>query len=247
MPPSTADCGSKHNAMRSIRQVLMLDADDTLWENNIYFDQAIDRFVDLVNHPILSPTEVRNAFNAFESARVKVYGYGTDAFHASLLAGFQHLTGAACDERRKQHIAQYAASVLGAEMTLLEGVAETLPLLAARHTLILVTKGCPTEQTAKLERSGLQHHFTHVEILREKDANGYRELLERYGCDPAHTWMIGNSPRSDINPALEAGLHTAYLPHYSTWVLEQEALQRPAAHQKMLHLVSFRDLLDHFA
>ncbi len=227
-------------------QMLMIDADDTLWENNMYFEHAIDRFVDLVGHPELSPAQVREAFNALEAVRVKVHGYGSDAFHASLLAGFEHLTGAACTSQQEQHIAHCSASVRTAHPELLEGVAEVLPQLAARHTLILVTKGAHDEQTEKLHRSGLQHHFHHVEVLREKHADAYRHLVQRYGCDPAHTWMIGNSPRSDINPALEAGLHAVYLPHPGTWILEQDDLAPATSPQRLLQLNGFRDLLVHF-
>lgn len=225
----------------------MIDADDTLWENNIYFERAIDRFVELVAHPELSPAEVRTAFDQLEAARVKTHGYGTDAFYASLLAGFEHLTGAACDEEQATHVAICAMHVRGSEIVLLQGVADTLSRLAKAHTLVLVTKGDHAEQTAKLLRSGLAIHFAYVEVLREKHAQAYLELLHRYGLDPAATWMIGNSPRSDVNPALAAGLHAVYVPHPSTWVLERETVSAPSGNQQLLQLDSFDQLLHHFA
>ncbi|SEB37482.1 HAD family hydrolase [Terriglobus roseus] len=228
-------------------QVLMIDADDTLWENNIYFERAIDRFIDLVAHPEMSPTEVREAFDRLEAKRVKTHGYGTGAFHQSLIAGYAHLTGAEVTADAHQHLAACAGSIRDAELTLLDGVFDTLPLLAAKHTLILVTKGDHEEQTAKLARSGLHQHFHHVEVLPEKHTAAYEALLDRYGCDPAVTWMIGNSPRSDANPALAAGMHAVYVPHPSTWVLEREALGEPRHGRQLLHLSSFRELLHHFA
>lgn len=221
----------------------MIDADDTLWENNIYFERAIDAFIALVDHPNLTPAEVRAAFDRLESERIKVHGYGADAFHQSLLAGYEHLTGTPCADAER--IADCVSHVHG-DLALLDGVVEALPKLAAQHTVILVTKGCRTEQTAKLSRSGLAHHFHHVEVLREKNSAAYLTLLERYRCDPAATWMIGNSPRSDINPALEAGMHAVYLPHHSTWALEQEPVAMPRGEQRLLQLSSFRDLLQHF-
>jgi putative hydrolase of the HAD superfamily len=227
-------------------QVLMIDADDTLWENNIYFERAIDRFIDLVAHPEMSPAEVREAFDRLESQRVKTHGYGTGAFHQSLIAGYVHLTGSDVTADAHEHLAACAVSVRDAELTLLDGVLETLPLLAERHTLILVTKGDHEEQTAKLSRSGLGDHFRHVEVLREKHTAAYETLLHRYDCDPAATWMIGNSPRSDANPALAAGMHAVYLPHPSTWVLEREPLAVPQHGRKLLHMSSFRELLQHF-
>ncbi len=238
---------AKAQTPRLQAQVLMIDADDTLWENNIYFEHAIDRFVELVAHPELTPAEVRAAFDELEAARVKSHGYGTDAFHASLLAGFEHLTGAACDHEQAQHIAACAMHVRSSKIVLLSGVANTLSRLARNHTLVLVTKGDHAEQTAKLLRSGLADHFTHVEVLREKHVGAYLQLLERYGFDPAGTWMIGNSPRSDVNPALQAGLHAVYLPHPSTWVLEQETVLPPPPSQNLLQLSNFQDLLLHFA
>ena len=228
-------------------QTLMIDADDTLWENNIYFERALDAFVALVDHPELAPAEVRSAFDRLESERVKVHGYGAEAFHRSLLAGFEHLTGSPCTEAHAGSIAACVAHVHEGELALLPGVPDALPRLAERHTLMLVTKGDHAEQTAKLRRSGIAHHFHHVEVLREKHSLAYLELLQRYGCDAAGTWMIGNSPRSDINPALEAGMHAAYVPHHSTWVLEQEPLRAPRPGQSLLQLTSFCDLLRHFA
>ncbi len=236
------------DAPRRLRdQMLMIDADDTLWENNIYFERAIDRFVELVAHPELTPAEVRVAFDQFEATRVKTHGYGVDAFHTSLLAGFEHLTGAACNEEQARHVAACAVHVRGSDMVLLPGVRQTLLQLAANHTLLLVTKGDHTEQTGKLLRSGLASHFTHVEVLREKHTAAYQDLVTRHNLDPGRTWMIGNSPRSDINPALAAGLHAVYLPHPSTWVLEQEPVAFPSSGQTLLRLTGFADLLQHFA
>jgi putative hydrolase of the HAD superfamily len=224
----------------------MIDADDTLWENNIYFERAIDHFIDLVAHPALSPAEVREAFDRLEAVRVKTHGYGTGAFHQSLIAGYEHLTGAPCSDDAAKHLANCANGVRHAELTLLDGVLETLPQLAERHTLMLVTKGNHEEQTEKLLRSGLGDHFHHVEVLHEKHVGAYEVLLERYGHDPATTWMIGNSPRSDMNPALAAGMHAVYLPHPSTWVLEQEEIGVPHEGRRLLHLSSFRELMHHF-
>ena len=227
-------------------QTLMIDADDTLWENNIYFERAIDRFVELVAHPELSPAEVRAAFDELEATRIKVHGYGTDAFHKSLHACFEHLTGCTCTTEQTEALAACAASIRAADLTLLDGVHEALPELASRHTLILVTKGDHTEQTAKLAQSGLAHHFAHVRVLREKHTTAYLDLRAEFGCDPATTWMIGNSPKSDINPALAAGMHAVYLPHRSTWVHEQEEVCSVPEGQRLLQLRSFRALTEHF-
>jgi putative hydrolase of the HAD superfamily len=125
-------------------------------------------------------------------------------------------------------------------------VAETLPYLASRHHLILTTKGNPDEQTLKLSESGLSGHFKHVEILREKNVDAYLALRNRHQLDAQKTWMIGNSPRSDINPALAAGLHAVFIHHPSTWVLEHETISAAPQGQTLLQLENFAALASHF-
>ena len=110
----------------------------------------------------------------------------------------------------------------------------------------MVTKGNEAEQMDKLERSGLRSYFVEVEVLAEKSQAAYRELVDRHGFDPAQTWMIGNSPRSDVNPALAAGLHAVFIPHDFTWVLEHEVVDAPPPGKTLLEFAGFANLLDHF-
>jgi putative hydrolase of the HAD superfamily len=131
-------------------------------------------------------------------------------------------------------------------MELLPAVDSTLCELHQRHRLILVTKGNTAEQTGKLERSRLRPFFNAVEVLVEKNATAYRDVILRYNCDPSSTWMIGNSPKSDINPALEAGLNAVFIPHDCTWVLEHEVVDYPSAAQQFIELAKFEDLLQYF-
>jgi putative hydrolase of the HAD superfamily len=235
-----------HLQLQHAPQTLLFDADDTLWENNIYFERAIAGFVDLLAHPTWTTDEVRNRFNELEHERVAVHGYGTHSFRASMLAAIERFHCRACTAVETERIHQLAAAILDAEIELLPGVAETLKELAARHTLVLMTKGAPEEQTAKLNRSGLVSLFDHVEVVREKNREAYLDLRSRHRHDAAVTWMIGNSPKSDINPALAAGLHAIYLPHPNTWVLEHETVANAPAGQHLLQLESIRDLLQIF-
>ena len=113
--------------------------------------------------------------------------------------------------------------------------------------MIVMTKGAPAEQISKVERSGLQQYFAAVEVVAEKNAVAYRGVAEKYGLDPDVTWMIGNSPRSDVNPALEAGLNAVFVPHDMTWVLEHEEIASPSkAGQKLLKVQRFPELQHHF-
>ena len=137
------------------------------------------------------------------------------------------------------------------EIELLPGVAETLAELSARHRLILMTKGNHAEQADKLSRSGLAGYFSAVEIVAEKDPPAYREVIRRHestraGSAPHSYWMIGNSPKSDINPALAAGLNAVHLFHKDTWVLEHAALDAALQGQILVELDSFAKLRDIF-
>ena len=227
-------------------QTLLFDADDTLWENSLHFEQAIADFITFLDHRVHTPTEVRDVLNRCERTTIAAHGYGLRSFHRSLAACFEQLTAAPLTPAIHVRLETFAKRIATQEIELLPDVYSTLATLAARHRLILVTKGDPDEQIDKLHRSGLRAFFTAVEVPAEKDEALYRALLHRHNSPPATTWMIGNSPRSDINPALAAGLHAAFLSHTATWVLEDEPLQSPAPGQILLRLSRFADLLTHF-
>lgn len=223
-------------------QTLLIDADDTLWENNIYFERAIAAFVSYLNHHEYTPAEVRQALNAVERETILAHGYGLTSFARSLVTCFERLSPAPVTEDKVQRILSFARSIAEQEIELLPGVAETLAELASRHRLILMTKGNHAEQADKLTRSGLFSHFTAVEIVQEKDPPTYREVIHRHELTPHTSWMIGNSPKSDINPALAASLHAVFLFHKDTWVLEHATLDPAPVGQHLLELDSFAKL-----
>ena len=225
---------------------LLFDADDTLWENNVYFERAIASFISFLDHRTHTREEVREQLNACEHATIKQHGYGLQSFRRSLLRCFEQLVDTPITPDVHARIVAFADTVADAQIELLPHVEETLNELAQRHRLLLVTKGVYDEQMAKLERSGLRQLFSVVEVVAEKNAAAYRRILAEHGCDPAGTWMIGNSPRSDINPALAAGLNAVFIPHASTWVLEDEVLEIPERASRLLQLDSFVELLEHF-
>jgi putative hydrolase of the HAD superfamily len=129
-------------------------------------------------------------------------------------------------------------------MEVIEGVQETLEHLAERHELTLFTKGHPEEQKLKVDRSGLSRFFGHMAIVKEKDVAAYFALVEERGMDPSRTWMIGNSPKSDVNPALDAGLGAVFIPHAHTWALEKEEIRRNGG--RLLILNRFDQLRERF-
>ncbi len=233
-------------SMQAAGQTLLFDADDTLWENNIYFERAITAFISYLDHRVHSSEEVREHLNVCERATIAKHGYGLKSFRRSLIDCFEHLSDLPITPERHTRIVAFAESIAEQGVELLPRVKETLSELAPRHRLLLVTKGDREEQIDKLERSGLRPLFSGVEVPPEKDASMYRELAARYALEPASTWMIGNSPRSDINPALAAGLGAVFIPHDFTWALEHEVIDPPPAGQVLLELPRFAALLEHF-
>jgi len=225
-------------------QTLLIDADDTLWENNIYFERAIAAFIGLLNHRELSPADVRSTLNTVERETILAHGYGLSSFTRSLVDCFERLSPAPVSEDKRERIRSFARAIAAQEIELLPGVAETLAALATRHRLILMTKGNHAEQADKLARSGLAPHFSAVEIAAEKDPAAYRDVILRRNIAARSAWMIGNSPKSDINPALAAGLHAVFLFHKDTWVLEHAEVAQPPEGQYLIELDSFAKLRD---
>ena len=232
----------------SIPQTLLMDADDTLWENNVYFERSIAEFISFLNHREFTPQQVRERLNEVERESIKTHGYGLHSFANALCNTFECLSVEPLTHELRERIRRFALRIAEHPVEIIAGVPETLRHLTGRnHHLIVMTKGAPAEQISKVERSGLKEHFAAVEVVAEKNAGAYYAVAEKYGLDPDVTWMVGNSPRSDVNPALEAGLHAVFVPHDMTWVLEHEEIASPRrASQKLLKLERFTDLQRHF-
>lgn len=227
-------------------QTLLIDADDTLWENNIYFERAIAAFISFLDHREYTPAEVRQTLNGVERETILAHGYGLSSFTRSLIECFERLSPEPATEEKRERIRGFARAIAEQEIELLSGVAETLADLAGRHRLILMTKGNHAEQADKLARSGLAAHFSAVEIVPEKDPFAYLQVIARHELAPHTSWMIGNSPKSDINPALAAGLHAVFLFHRDTWVLEHAELSTAPAGQHLIELDAFAKLSELF-
>jgi putative hydrolase of the HAD superfamily len=226
------------------RETILIDADDTLWENNVYFEQTIAEFLTLLE-PFGYPREyARHILNETERRNIRQHGYGARSFGRSLEETYMKLAGHLADRNTVENIHHRVLELEKTPPDIMDGVLETLAYLIGRHRLILFTKGEPAEQAAKVERSGLQSHFDAIEIVPEKDAATYRALVNRHHVVKEHGWMVGNSPRSDINPALEAGLNAVFIPHRATWAMEHEEVRSGAG--RLLILTSFRDLREHF-
>ncbi len=226
------------------RHTLLIDADDTLWENNVFFEKTIEGFISLIEPMGYAREYVRKILNETERRNIRQHGYGVRCFGRSLEETYLKLAG---HMAKRETVAQVEVMVGEIERTpphILDGVPETLAYLSERHRLILFTKGEAAEQAAKVERSGLAQFFEAIEIVPEKDAGIYKTLVHKHRIVKSYGWMVGNSPRSDINPALQAGLNAVFIPHHATWELEHCELQSGAG--KLLIIASFRELREHF-
>ena len=228
------------------KPTLIIDADDTLWETEIYFEQCIADFGELMATLGLDREEAERTVETVERERVPQVGYAPQEFARSLVFAYQRLCerhGRAVKDEVSDSVCEIGQAMIAYPIVLLDGVAETLARLSDHCRLLLLTKGDGETQADKLARSGLGHLFDGVHIVPEKDARVIRGLVVEYNLRPEQTWMVGNSPRSDINPALEAGIGAIHVPHSNTWHMEHEEIAEP---ERVIVLSNFGELDEMF-
>lgn len=226
------------------RQSLIFDADDTLWENNVIFERTTDEFVAWVAGADRDPAQVRAVLVEVEEANIARHGYGSAVYLRSLAETHALVTGTDADAAARLRLAEYAARFTYGSVQLLPAVADVLTHLGARHELYLMTKGTVDEQQRKIDASGLAARFAGVDIVAVKEPETYRQLVTDRDLDPERSWMIGNSPRSDILAARAAGLRAVFIPNENTWAHEHADLD--PSDDGILHLTTFADLIHHF-
>lgn len=223
---------------------MLIDADDTLWHNNIYFERTTEAFVDYLKHSTMSRDDVKRVVIEIERVNLKTKGYGAESYASNLVEAYRRLSEHEIDQKQLDDVFNFGMNILDADIELLHGVSETLEELSARHELVLFTKGNPDEQRSKIERSGVSQHFNHIGIVPEKDVHAYLDVAASVGAVADRSWMVGNSPRSDINPALNAGMGAVFIPYAMTWELEIEEIS--PANGRFLQLERFPQLTQHF-
>jgi putative hydrolase of the HAD superfamily len=219
--------------------LICLDADDTLWHNMRFFDEAQSAFAAMLA-PFADGPAARAALERCEVANLAHYGYGAKSFTLSMIETALDLGGEALPARVIADILAAGRRLLAHPVELLGDIEATLDALAARGRLVLVTKGDLLHQEAKLAASGLGDRFAGVEIVSEKDEATFRRLLARHAADPARTVMAGDSMRSDILPALAAGAWAAHVPQPLAW--SHERAESPVDHPRFRQLATLADL-----
>jgi putative hydrolase of the HAD superfamily len=216
-----------------------LDADDTLWHNETIFRLTQDRLRALMAD--YCGPEILNAKLAeVEGRNLRLYGYGVKGFTLSMIETVMELTDHAAPGRLIAEILAAGREMLTHPVEPLPGVDEALADLSDGYRLVLVTKGDLLHQEQKLAASGLGELFAAVEIVSEKDASTYARVFERHGTGAAEAVMVGNSLRSDVLPALEAGAWGAHIPYPVTWAHEEA--DPPSGHPRFVELDSIAEL-----
>ncbi len=220
-------------------QMLAFDADDTLWHNERLYVAAQAQFSQIMSR-YYDPTQVEERLFRTESRNLEPFGYGIKAFALSMIETAIELTEGQIPGSELMNIIEIAKHMLSAEVELLPGVAETVPLLAAEYPLMIITKGDLLDQERKINKSGLKAYFQEVEIVSDKSRQGYEAILQRHQIDPHRLLMVGNSLKSDILPILELGGRGVYIPYETTWLHEMADV--PTGQEGFFSLENFAQL-----
>lgn len=222
-----------------MKPILGVDADDTLWHNESIFQLTIERFAELLGNHALSD-HLSDRLIETEKKNLRLYGYGIKGFTLSMIETALEVTDGAVDTRVIREILAVGREMLTEPIEPLPGVETALAALSERYRLVLVTKGDLLHQEQKLASSGLGDYFVAVEIVSEKDADTYRRVFDRHGTGAGQAVMAGNSIKSDILPALEAGCWGALIPYPLVWA--HEAAEAPLGHARYVELGSISEL-----
>ena len=216
-----------------------VDADDALWHCESLFRLSHARFLDLLSEHG-DPEHIERQLVAVEKRNLRIYGYGAKGFTLSMIETALEVTDGAVDTRVIREILAVGREMLTEPIEPLPGVENALSELSKRYRLVLITKGDLLHQEQKLASSGLGDYFVAVEIVSEKDADTYRRVFDRHGSGPEQAVMAGNSMRSDILPALDAGCWGALIPYPLVW--SHEAAEAPQDHPRYAELASIGEL-----
>ena len=218
---------------------IFIDADDTLWENEIYFREAKHKFALLLSSYAQENT-VMETFDRWQEENIPVYGYGSK----TCLIGFLDTAAEICGSIPQEiymNLKSITANILNHDLVIIDGVPETLDALSRKYSLIVATKGEQMEQKAKFHKSGLAKYFMNIEVMENKDEAHYADLAAKYSVSPENLLMVGNSVKSDIAPVVAIGGTAIYVPHDMVW--EHEIMEMPMS-ERAIEVENFRKITD---
>ena len=221
------------------KSIIAFDADDTLWHNERYFQISQERFHDLLA-PYCDTDDLNDRLQAAERRNLGHYGYGIKGFVLSMIETSIEVTEQKVPAGVIAELLAVGQDMLAHPIELLPNVQEVVEEIAAKHKVLLITKGDLLDQERKLAQSGLGDYFDGVEIVSEKRPAVYERIFQSYGGGPDNSMMVGNSLRSDVLPVLEIGAWGVHVPHDLTWALEKA--EAPIDHLRFRELSALDEL-----
>ena len=201
-------------------RVVAFDADDTLWINETYFREAEEKFASLLEDFLPQHAIMKELYRT-EIGNLSLYGYGIKGFMLSMIETALRISGEKMPIALVEKIIQIGQEMLVKPVDLLPGVKEVLESLQGKYRIVLATKGDLVDQERKLQKSGLEGYFHHIEIMSEKRTSDYQKLIGHLDIQSSEFVMIGNSLKSDVLPVLELGGYGIHVPFHTTWIHEQ--------------------------
>ncbi|OQP63565.1 HAD family hydrolase [Niastella vici] len=228
--------------MRNKIKTIAFDADDTLWVNEPYFQEAEHRFCVLLKDHLPAQAVSRELFQT-EMKNISLYGYGIKGFMLCMIETITRVSNGTAPLQLIDEALALGHDLLQKPIELLPGVAETLEGLHGKYQLVIATKGDLLDQERKLKQSGLKDYFHHIEIMSNKQVTNYQKLLTHLDCSPGNFLMLGNSVKSDVLPVLALAAFAAHIPYHTTWMHEQH--DDTIEHPNLITLTNIADILNH--
>lgn len=198
-------------------QTIGFDADDTLWHNERLFKLTQARFAELLSDHA-EPGHLEARLLQAERRNIGRYGFGVKGFVLSMIETAIEVTEEQVPAEVISQLIDAGKEMLAHPIELLPHAEAAVTALAPAHRLVLITKGDLLDQERKLAQSGLGDMFDAVEIVSDKTPGTYSRIFAHEG--PGRAMMVGNSMKSDVLPALDAGAWGVFVPHDLAWDLE---------------------------
>lgn len=221
-------------------KIIAFDADDTLWHNEPYFDEAQAKFCELFAD-YASKQEILQLILSHQVKNLPLYGFGIKAFTLSMIDSALELTNHQISGQGIQKIIDIGRDLLQKPVELLPEVEDVLQHLKGKYKLVVATKGDLKDQHRKLHDSGIGHYFHHIEVMSDKKELDYEKMLGRLDIKPENFIMIGNSLKSDVLPVLNIGGHGYHVAYHTTW--EYEKIDFEIVHNNFKSLEKISDVL----
>lgn len=201
-------------------KVIAFDADDTLWHNEAFFQETEKKLFELLENYLPQHTTARELLKT-EIDNLSLYGYGIKAFTLSMIETAMRVTNNTIPNQAIETIISYGKEMLNMPVEVMDGAEDVLSYLKDKYRLVMATKGDLLDQERKLQKSGLEKYFHHIEIMSEKKENDFKKLIKHLDISPADFAMVGNSLKSDILPVLTLGGYGFHIPYHITWAHER--------------------------